>query len=792
MINTSKRRWNGITFLGMVSSFALVVALPAYGQDAPVSDPDIESNDAAEEERVEDAIIVLGTKLGLTVQETTTSAEIFDSERLDQESLFNLGDLVVRTPNVTGTEDNLNNISIRGINRNGTGGAGQSEAVNIYIDGAPASANALFGFQSLWDIAQVEVLRGSQSTVQGRNAIGGAVVVQSKNPTFEWEGAARLRFAEFGTAQYAGAISGPIIDDQLAFRLSVDYQESDGFIRETGTDELVDGRETLGIRGKLLAEPNFLPKFSGLITVDYSDRETGLNQLLFGPGPANEPDFANFDPGDRLTNPRLRFADERETVRVITDLSYELTESIDLKALGTFEDATSFVGRTDLEPSPFGDLAFETDASARTYTAELRAEFDFNKLSGLIGGYYFLNDTESDFVSTEFIMDMTPFPPDPLNSIFSQQTITATETENFAFFTSLRFEPNEKWDLEFGLRYDNERFTTMTNVPGFTITPEDCTIDIPGAVLGTPEVPIVTLLCTVAGQLIVPPPQPLQSDEFDVVLPRGAVTYNVTEDLSVFMGLRRGYRAGGTFLGVSEFLNNFQVITFDPEFLLTYEAGWRSQWLDKKLTVNGTAFYSEYEDQQVTITDAQGFQLTTNAGETLLFGLELSVDYLVTDELNLYGSLGLLETEIQQFDFSFTGGTELDLSGNELASSPNVSFTIGATYAHSSGLFADGSFNFQGPSESDFLNFGPEDLGEGLTEEVGSSSVLNVRFGYRRENVTISVFATNLLGEDEPVLINLAGPAFINDPTANDAFFDPPSFNVRSPQTFGISLDLSF
>ena len=165
---------------------------------------------------------------------------------------------VSRAPNVA-INGNTNSLTIRGINRFGAGGTGVTS--NIYIDGLPLNQTGLtFGLESVWDTAQIEVLRGPQSTVQGRNALAGAVVVQTADPSYDWLFKGRARVAEHGTEQYAATVSGPIIEDQVAFRLAADYQTRDGYIDVVNptTGELADQDflESTLIRGKLLLEPN--------------------------------------------------------------------------------------------------------------------------------------------------------------------------------------------------------------------------------------------------------------------------------------------------------------------------------------------------------------------------------------------------------------------------------------------------------------------------------------------------------------------------------------------------------
>ncbi|MEM0952600.1 MAG: TonB-dependent receptor [Pseudomonadota bacterium] len=770
-----------VLLLSTVNTFAQTDSLGPVREPEPVEKPE----PVVERDPVVEEVIVTGTKQGLGIQKTTESVEVFSAQRLEDEVVFTVGEALSRAANTSLIGDNLNSINIRGVNRNGTGGAGQGQAINIYIDGAPASAAALSGLQSIWDLQQVEVLRGSQSTVQGRNAIAGAVILKSSSPSYDWEGAARIRGAQYGTRQYAGVISGPIIENELAFRLSTDYQDFDGYVTDVFRDKTVDFRENLATRGKLLWEPSALPALSTQLTLEYSDRTTGTDPFVLAPGAGNEPSFQGFDPDDRESFPRFRTTTDYKTTRVIFDLSYDFSDAVSLQLLGTYEDVDQEGRSEDRFVSSFAELGVLGFTDEQTATAEARLEFDFGAWTGLVGAYYFESTRAFETFSTLLLSAAFPFPVEPGDSAALANSTQDTETENYAFFTSWRFEPSDRWAFDLGLRYDVEEFVTQQELVSAETLPDECMGTIPGELLDLP-IPEVTLPCAVGAGLLFPPPEPLQSDNFDALLPRGAVTYFFNNDVSVFASLRRGYRAGGTALSTSAFGSQFQVVTFDPEFLVGYEAGLRSQWMDGRLTLNATAFYSDYEDQQVTVLDELGFSITLNAGQTTLYGLELSGDYQASDTLSFFYTVGLLETNIDDFPLNEFADPPINLSGNSLDRSPALSFTVGVNYEHFNGFFAGASFNYTSSAESDIFNLGPEELGGGLTERVGSASLLNAQIGILRDGYRLALFGTNLLNEDEPESANFAASGVLTDP---DLFALQASYNIRQPRTLGISLD---
>ncbi|MEM7663169.1 MAG: TonB-dependent receptor [Pseudomonadota bacterium] len=833
-------------------SFILASGLAAHSQDEPVIVGAV-GDEESEDTRTLDQIVISGTKLGLSVQDADVSVEVFDAERIEQESLFELDDVLLRSPNVT-ISGTTSSITIRGINRGGVSGGGQGVTSNVYIDGAPIATTALsFGIESLWDVSQVEVLRGPQSTVQGRNALAGAIVVSTADPTYDWEFKARARYAEFNSQQYAGAISGPIIPDQLAFRVAVDYQSSDGFVDSAPLNTDFDFQDALSLRSKLLIEPQFLPDLRSELIFEFIDTDIGSTVPFVGSGvlvpdengvlrvnplPVTSPDFASFDFGDFQSFSDFQQNDS-EILRAIVDNTYDLNENIDFKWLLTFEEVSRDRVLGDLDNLLLFVQNGTNSDFIETYTTEFTTNLKFDRFTGNIGGYYFQSSEDFFFDLQSLVQTLAPSGIQivPADSTLSATVDTRFFTENFAFYAQGRYDLTDKITLSLGLRYDQESFTTNGGQTVAAIDNEDCAA-------------IITETFSLPCSLFVPPPAVNipPTETFDAILPRGSITYNFTDDISVFFSGQRGYRAGGPFVQLipTPVTGEDQIIfgSFDPEFLTNFELGVRSQFFDRSLTLNGSVFLSLLDDQQIQLPGASGGPqdfFTENIGETTIYGLELSFDYQPTDELNFYGSLGLLDTEFTEFPFAPEDPESpfFNLNGNSGALAPNVTFTVGGSYNHNSGLFVDGSLNFTGSAETgvenldsellldpnipvintgDFINV-PTDFDRsvlaGLEERTDSRTIVNVRLGYKHENFTFSIFANNLFDDrgviqnnfasvlpgspppapGDPDFVDPADPAFdpasLPQPTGFN-FFPNPTVTFQQPQTFGVSLDVRF
>ncbi len=731
-----------------------------------------------------DEIVVTGTKQNLTLQDTQTSVELYDAERIDREVVFELDDIFLRAPNVA-TGGPTGGVSIRGVARNGVGGSGTGNTSNIYVDGAPLSDVGVGGLESLWDVGQVEILRGPQSTVQGRNALAGAIVINTNDPTYEFEAKARARGGEFGTRQFAAVVSGPLIANQLAARIAVDYQNFDGDVVNSITREDTQFEEGLTLRGKILAEPRTIPGLRIDLQAEYVDTSQGDFNEVGIPVPANDPAFANFDPFGGVS---FGFTDvtDTETIRAIGRIDYQLTDNVALVGIGTFEDSDSTreIGDID-DPTLFDSTGlFLTDS--RTFSGEARVELEAGRWSGWIGGYYFTDDSDGEANPIAPLGGLLPFPVIPADSIAFINLNFDSASENYAVFGEAHFDLNEKWTFELGIRYDNETFTSNGLEGTVTTDPSTCIV--------APFVPMIG--GTPCNALLALSPEPPQSATFDALLPRGTITYNFDDLRSLSASVQRGYRAGGSFLRTTPGPGGTPVSsieTFDPEFITNYELAFRSQWFDEKLTANINAFYSDWTDQQVSIPGPTGtFQdvQILNAGAARLFGIEATFDGSPTDELNLFASVGFVDTKFTDFPFAVDAAgdpvnpgdpTFANLDGNEFPISPSISASAGVYYQHPLGVFGDFTVSYTGEQFSRVENL-PLNRG-------GAFTLINMRAGYQNDNFGISAFVNNLL---DTRVITEQRLATVPTNTGVVEFDDSPFLRTNPPRVVGVTVDLRY
>ncbi|MBO1255045.1 TonB-dependent receptor [Alteromonas sp. 5E99-2] len=766
-------------------------------------------------------IIIQGTKQELTLQEVDASIELFSEARLDAERIVDINDLLIRIPNVAGT-GNSSNITIRGIGRTGSTGSGQGVTSNVYVDGSPLSGVALGrGVTSLWDTQQIEVLRGSQSSIQGRNALSGAIVVTTADPTYEQDGKVRITAAENSTYQIAGAYGNAIIDDQLAFRVAADYQKTDGFVETEFFDRNIDFENRLLLRAKLLFEPKAIDDLSIKLTVDHNNISVGNGNFsvatLANVGSEEFEAFEPFDLVDSGTFPRNRV----KTTRIILDTYYDISDHWSIKTTFTNEDTQVERPFGSRDPEIFTEIGlfanneFNEDVS----TAELRLTFDYGNFSGVVGGYYFDGDTEENIFNEVSLAQQVAIVTRGFGSVSPETAAlintsdNSTSTINRAFFAQVRVDLTKDLTLDLGVRYDDESFANSgANNVARLITPEDCTATVPGQLVGAP-IESVSLPCSILVDNFLGAIQEddlTQTVSFNAWLPKATLTYNINEDHSVFASAQRGYRAGGTDLTLTaspDGTGTIQtVFSYDPEFLNTVEIGSRSVFADGDVTFNANVFYSLYKDQQVA-TPGEDLQnpnddLIINAAESSIYGAELSLEYFINQSWDVYASLGLLQAEFDDFPFA-SEGEFTNLAGNSLANSPEVSGSIGVNWANQDGLFANVSVFYSGSRFSFFDNIdnsdlfqlaidagASEDVASSVTEEVDSYVNVNVRFGYELDNFTVYGYVTNLLDEEVVTLSDVSSIDQVSGQLSLNS--NGVTFNILPPRTFGVGIDYSF
>lgn len=696
-----------------------------------------------------DQVIVTGEKAERSVQETLTSISVTSRVQLERETTQDLFDIVGRTANVTETFGPAG-ITIRGVSNTGVSGGGSGGLATVYVDGAAIPERVLNGAPlDMWDIGQVEILRGPQSTLQGRNALAGAVIVTSQDPTWDWSFKGRVMASDADDRSVAVAGGGPIVPEQLAFRVALEDRHSDGFIynptRQTDDNPL----DAFTARAKLLWTPSALPDLKVRLTYLHSERQGGY---IYAYSRTDRPDYYDH---------RINTSNDPNDNDNTTDIfnlqgDYALTERIKLVSVTSWsrsDNHARFDGDNGPATIEFGKL----DEENRTISQEFRLNYRDDRLQGLVGVYFAKRERDSDTLSRTQVTTprstlLTVLQGPPFNLNLATATAAANlyvgalpvvpidytasspeKIETAALFADGAFAVTPKLSIVGGFRYDRERNTlAFDQTAAFAGAYPDPT-------LYGPYAPIIAGLNQVVGIYVAQAnaSQTPTHRDFEAFLPKLGVKYAFTDTVSASLIVQRGYRSGGSTVNIAR----STVVTFDPEYTWNYEAALRSSWLDGALTVNLNAYYVDWTDQQVQVYLGQNsfdYQ-TVNAGKSHLYGAELETAWKPDVHFSGYASIGYSHTKFDDFEVP-TGVASRDLSGSEFAYAPHWTATVGGDYRWSNGLtvnlnasYRAKAFSGLGADQGDFA--------------IDSRTLVNGRVGYEADHWGAYLYARNIFDE---------------------------------------------
>jgi outer membrane receptor protein involved in Fe transport len=636
-------------------------------------------------------IIVVGQKTARTLQDTQASVAVVTGADIESRGLENFRDAFRTMSNVMDADWLDAGFVIRGVNSEGLTPGGAPLA-SLYIDGAQQTTQgSRRGSRGLWDVQQVEVYRGPQSTLSGRASLAGAIYVETRDPTFDWDASARATYAELDTQEGAISFGGPIVDDLLAFRIAGEYQRRDSeisyplFQGYNLYDDLIED-EYWQLRGKLLFTPT--SRLRAVLSVSTAEDSPAYDDVagpLFGfeysdrRGDFNAPYFQEVRSGENNTGS--------------LEISYELSDTLTLTSLSALTDST--MDRPSVNAGTPGEIYVNLGGEDETaLTQEVRLNYEGEALQAVAGIYYAHEESETQNRRT------TPFSGGRLDGSNS-----ARESDNFALFgeATWRFQP--RWRLVAGGRIDvldqsiTSSFFRNYDNPAFTDTSSSSA----------------------------------SSFEETTILPKAGLIYDLAEDQTLGFTVQRGFRSGGSAIDFTG-----TPYTFDPEYTWNYEVSYRGQF--GPTTVSANVFHTDWTDQQVELQLVPGdftTQVIRNAGESRLDGFEVEARTRFTPELTGFASVGYLDTEFEDFNVVTLG----DFSGLPFPESPEWSLSLGADWEGASGFFAGFDTKYMG-------RYLARDLQNAPVDELGEYWVSNLRFGYQAAAWRLTAFADNAFDEE--------------------------------------------
>lgn len=687
-----------------------------------------------------DAVVVKGEKLGRKLSETATSVSVFNARNIDDQGDGSLGELLRRAANTSAQEEG--NLSIRGVSQTGADGAIGAPLISVQVDGVTLDKTSQQGaLEGLFDVDQVEILRGAQSTSQGRNALAGAVVVSTREPTREWELRTRAIFAQRDGRELGIAGGGPL-SESFAFRLGGSFENDDGFIthQPDGDRDFARAQKSL-LRGKLAFTPSGWRGFDSLLTVS-ANRSTGQ------PDYNQESGEAGSDPAQRRTSTvNEPTGDLVRSGQASWRNRLPLGDRMSLTATTAYQRGKqNYLRDFDGLAEDGGDNDGFTHGS--NVTQELRLNLkNVGRFTGVVGFYggRFKQDvsffTDDIFVTADEIgAPSVPVAGDLVGVGLDFFSLSSTDARNLAGFTEFDIALPWRLTATLGLRYDRE---TLDSRNLAVTTRSDAEVATPGGLQIVP-LPAVSVLPVLIAGGIVPSSNGEQRGRtrYSALLPKAGLRWAVTPQWSVFASYAEAYRAGGVAVDTT----NGQQLPFDPEYTTNYEVGARGDHARFDFALN--AFYTDWRDQQVLELRGQFF-VTRNAARSRLFGGEATMGWRPLPGLRTQLALGLVDTKFIDYrvgedsDTPVVGTTATDYSGNRFIFAPRFTGSLGAVWrprGWARGLMVSGNYSQKSRAFSTAANR--------ESERSESRSVLDARVGWEQGWFRGYVFGKNLTDDD--------------------------------------------
>jgi len=666
-------------------------AVPACAQDAP-------AETSASDAGTGNEIVVTAQKRSEALQDVPIAISAFAGDTLAKQGVQGIMDLAKVTPSLLITEGSSQaQPFIRGVGgRNIT--PGNEATTAVYIDGVYQTDKTGLMLQGFPDVQSVQVLRGPQGTLFGRNATSGAILVTTKKPSQEF-GA----FAEgtLGTDEAGGRlfVTAPIAPT-LSFAASGFYRDQYDYIKNlnpsNGAGKRVGGDLGYGVRGTLLWEPSsdFSASLAGYWAKGHNNAPMAVQPVRGGPttlGGALAQSILGLDISrpDRAyygeIPPEVRYEGYGASLTLDADLGI-----FDLKSITAYHHDNSGV-QLDLDASPIPVFWFDTDLNGRAYQQEINLTSNGSgPFQWIVGGFYInYRDgySQQDQVVglpvpnplrphqvPQSLLDAAAAGEAPGGKVFIDQSAFVT-VESLGIFGEASYQFTDSTKLTVGVRYTDETSTLDKDNGNITYTPDGAggLLAIPGSSLATCE---ATPTCT---GLKTP---------FQKVTYRAVLDQKFSDDVMGYLSYNRGFKSG--VYNISTITN---VEATKPEIIDAIEAGLKVTAFDRKLTFNAAAYYYKYKNLQVAIVDPDlNTQISINAAKATISGLEIETGFHPNDRLNLNASFStFFNAQYDEFPacliyrpngagLSQIPGADADCSGTRLPVTPKVMASLTGSY----------------------------------------------------------------------------------------------------------------
>ncbi|MGD2134288.1 MAG: TonB-dependent receptor [Maricaulaceae bacterium] len=682
------------------------------------------SAQAAEDD---DVIVVTARRREESLQDTPVAVSAFDANTLERRQIEATVDLDKITPSLQFTSYGQlsgNNsaavVFIRGVGQIDPTPA-VDPGVGIYIDEV-YMGRAVGGALDFGDIENVQVLRGPQGTLFGRNTIGGAVLVTSRDPADVFGGSARVKVGEDNLVELFGSLDIPIADG-LAARVSAGGRQRDGYVVRSFDGQDLGDENMYTLQGVVQWDAS--PDFELTVRGDYTNEDENGSPFVFAEINENAPvpaivsvvagcpgatiPFGPFAPGDpEFGAPNVPLIDDARCANdfyemgefvnggsadvystfegggVSATAEWDVSDAVALKSITAFR-SIEWTGSRDADNTPFTILTTQYASESDQFSQELQATFELDQLHGVAGLYYFDEETDDD---VNVPLSFPPAPPLIARMLGGgvgsrdRQFVNLT-TESTALFTEWTYDFNDALSLSGGLRYTDE----TKGMQGTIFNIFDASDPDPS--------PLPTLATSEGGSLFIFN-RPFE-ESFNALTGSARAQYRWSDTLMTYVSFTQGFKSGGfnqryntpTADDPTTAANETNLPrTFDEETVDTWELGFKSDLTDD-LRLNGAVFMSDYQDMQLIFREGV-IPLLFNAGDASIDGAELEFAYSPASGLIIDGGVSYLDAQFDRIStFSNPALTATVTLDSELPYTPNWQANIGGAYTFATGTRFD-------------------------------------------------------------------------------------------------------
>lgn len=812
-----------------ITILAIALSGAAANAQAPATDEKAENNSGIAE------IIVTAQRSEAKLQDTPLSIVAVGGAELERQGTDSLSGFDSFIPNVTigGTAAQGNaiiNVAIRGIGGAPQGFITQEGAVGIYIDDI-LFARPNGALLDLLDVERVEVLRGPQGTLFGRNTAGGAIRYVTKQPVDTLEGSIKVVAGSRDRFDISGMLNIPL-SDTLATRFSFAKKSRDGYVHRIIDDTYVGGGDSTTMRGQVSwkptnrlavnvsadlirtsdnGQPTLATNFSATdlypaalygvsIPGDPPPSATAYNSML-GLAPLSvspsgytnaASDFAfyynqakgNYEVYGGLLPDLNKF----KSYGLTGTISYELSDNLTVKSLTGYRDISQQQNQDwDRTPIPLVQLNDTTAIEYLTQEMQLNGSFFDSRLKLVAGAFYYWDSS----LNTRRRFDPSagansPSRGDTGKGSFESKRI---KTEAVALFTQGTFAVTDALSATAGVRWgeDKKTFTSFREGRGQVCISGGAIVAAVGTVASCP-----------AGSVSTASPQTV-GGKWSSVSPRFSLDYRWSPEVMTYLSAAKGYKGGGFNDGIQTRcyrspLPNCGLNEFMPENLWTYELGVRSDLFDRRVRLNLTGFLTKYKDQQIQLADPGPPPLVyTVNGDSTVKGVEAELLVNPVENLMLKASLGYVDAGYDENIRGASGAVAIT-PAVLFYRSPKWSYTLGASYKVPAGEAGDVALDLNWGWKASQLSY-PSPTNYVVLPAYG---LLNGRISFEATaGWNLAVFANNmtnkyyLTGGFDP-----SGPANKTVPgltgVAHDRVFGFTMLDVGRPRELGVELSYKF